>query len=100
MALPDSPLVLIVSSNGRRVTLKNVAHRRIVGFRLGVVAKKNSSSKLIRVTSSIEAEIDAGQMLINFKEVVDESKGSHRGRAELKVVEVTFEGGLVWRREV
>ena len=99
MALPDSPLVLRISSNGRRVSLKNVAHRRIVSFRLGEVAKKNGSSKLIHLTSPIEAGMDTDQVL-NLKELVDELRHSHQGRAELKVVEVTFEGGLVWRRKM
>ena len=100
MALPDSPLVLNVSPNGRRISLKNVAYKRIVNFRLGEIAKKNGSSKLIRVTSPIEVEIDANQVLINLEELVDELRGSHKGRAELKVIEVTFEGGLMWRRKL
>ncbi len=100
MALADAPLVLGISSNGRQVTLKNPGFRRIVSYRLGEVVKKNGALKMIRITSPIEAEIDAGQVLINPANAVDELKRSHKGRTELKVVEVTFEGGLVWRREL
>jgi hypothetical protein len=92
-----APLVLNISSNGRQVILKNPGFRRIVSFRLGEVTKKNGASKLTHITSPIAIEIDAGQELINSKKVIDELKGSHKGRAELRVVEVTFEGGLVWR---